>query len=529
MVQSGQRSSRWAGTSSLLADLVVICIDSGPEMSFDMPISLEYMSGLGCASLAKSAPIYALPGDMIGLGVHVHPNSVITDPKPPASSYNQADVQRLSAFVVKLRNLPEEVLVLFGLIQVWKSRTCDPILKDSSGNVHYDVRPTLQRLPFYCTPPDATNAAIPAPTPKDLAAATPSSKVLAKADLYYATYPKDGVVAGSYEDPNVCKTVVDQFPTTKEMVWNESLIDDRLVGKMSFLHCLMMSYGGELLARYKGLLKSYYEYVQSTNLRLKGLQHRLTSFQGLESQAYDLKKQVTDLNDKVTNYDTAFVKAKAKGKEQKKKIKVQGELLSLAASAGFERGLSMDQTQDRLAMALKKISHFVPGAQVVTYSTQPLSVIIDLEPNRLARAVVVPAPRAASVSPSLSKELTVTPTPSSLELFSKDAPPLSTATSDQNEDWLSVMVDTADEEMVDVASDKSVEIFVQDVTHSVCEDVNRVESPLIQESRLASSSSVDVVIALSVGEKECGSPYSSGVLVNALADAGDVVAAPFGV
>ncbi|GJQ99239.1 hypothetical protein Tco_0522224 [Tanacetum coccineum] len=29
------------------------------------------------------------------------------------------------------------------------------------------------------------------------------------------------------------------------------------------------------------------------------------------------------------------------------------------ASAGFERGLSMDQTQDRLAMALKKISHFV--------------------------------------------------------------------------------------------------------------------------------------------------------------------------
>ncbi|GKE07053.1 hypothetical protein Tco_1399071 [Tanacetum coccineum] len=171
--------------------------------------------------------------------------------------------------------------------------------------------------------------------------------------------------------------MVDQFPTTKEMVLNKALTDDHLVGKMSFLHCLMMSYGGELLARYKGLLKSYYEYVQSTNLRLKGLQHRLTSFQGLVSQAYDLKKQVTDLNDKVTNYDATFVKAKAKGKEQKKKIKVQGELLSLAASAGFERGLSMDQTQDRLAMALKKISHFVPGAQGRLAEATPLVATTD--------------------------------------------------------------------------------------------------------------------------------------------------------
>ncbi|GKF71377.1 hypothetical protein Tco_0207491, partial [Tanacetum coccineum] len=99
--------------------------------------------------------------------------------------------------------MPKGVLVLFGLIQVWKSRTCDPILKDSSGNVidihdflclyewtgskvhkevHYDVRPTLQRFPFYYTPPAATNAAIPVPTLEDLAAATSSSKVLAKAD-----------------------------------------------------------------------------------------------------------------------------------------------------------------------------------------------------------------------------------------------------------------------------------------------------------------------------------------------------------
>ncbi|GKF84661.1 hypothetical protein Tco_0249559 [Tanacetum coccineum] len=33
---------------------------------------------------------------------------------------------------------------------------------------HLDVRPTLQRLPFYCTPPAAVDAIIPNPTLKDL-------------------------------------------------------------------------------------------------------------------------------------------------------------------------------------------------------------------------------------------------------------------------------------------------------------------------------------------------------------------------
>nr|GEW07039.1 hypothetical protein [Tanacetum cinerariifolium] len=57
---------------------------------------------------------------------------------------------------------------------------------------------------------------------------------------------EDGVVIGSYE-----------FPTPGEMVWIESLSNDRLFGKMSVLHCLIMSYRGELLAQYNGLLKSH--------------------------------------------------------------------------------------------------------------------------------------------------------------------------------------------------------------------------------------------------------------------------------
>ncbi|GJY66055.1 hypothetical protein Tco_0468293 [Tanacetum coccineum] len=64
-----------------------------------------------------------------------HPHSAITDPKPPTGSYCQADVRRLSAFVVKLRDMPEGV-----------------------------------------------NAAIPAPTLEDLVAATLNYKVLSKAE-----------------------------------------------------------------------------------------------------------------------------------------------------------------------------------------------------------------------------------------------------------------------------------------------------------------------------------------------------------
>ncbi|GKB09471.1 hypothetical protein Tco_0837783 [Tanacetum coccineum] len=47
---------------------------------------------------------------------------------------------------------------------------------------HHDIRTTLQRLPFYCTPPAAIDAVIPDPTLEDLAVGTPSAKILAKAE-----------------------------------------------------------------------------------------------------------------------------------------------------------------------------------------------------------------------------------------------------------------------------------------------------------------------------------------------------------
>ncbi|GKC85580.1 hypothetical protein Tco_1141297 [Tanacetum coccineum] len=45
-----------------------------------------------------------------------------------------------------------------------------------------DVRPTLQRLPFYCTPPTTAGVVIPDLAPEDFAAGTPSFKIVAKAE-----------------------------------------------------------------------------------------------------------------------------------------------------------------------------------------------------------------------------------------------------------------------------------------------------------------------------------------------------------
>ncbi|GKE49091.1 hypothetical protein Tco_1480349 [Tanacetum coccineum] len=69
-----------------------------------------------------------------------HADSVITNPKPHTGSYDDSKVRRLSAFVMKLCDMPKGILVLPGLIRVWKSLTCDPILRGSDGNVigNYD-------------------------------------------------------------------------------------------------------------------------------------------------------------------------------------------------------------------------------------------------------------------------------------------------------------------------------------------------------------------------------------------------------
>nr|GEW23557.1 hypothetical protein [Tanacetum cinerariifolium] len=160
--------------------------------------------------------------------------------------------------------------------------------------------------------------------------------------------------------------------------------------------------------------------------------------------------------------------------------KVQGELISLAANAGLERGLQMDRSEEQLDGALKKISHFMLGAQgrlleatllvatanypflrkITDRSAHPLSVLLELELEKLACPDVVPTPKVAGVCPPSPRDSTVTPA------------------SSYNEDWVNAMVDTPNEEMSDATTDKATEVIVQGIVHQVSQVVGQAGASL---------------------------------------------------
>nr|GEU62835.1 hypothetical protein [Tanacetum cinerariifolium] len=274
------------------------------------------------------------------------------------------------------------------------------------------------------------------------------------------------------------------------MVRVESLSDDQLTAKMSVLHYMIMSHGGEFLTRYRGLNQSRHEYVLLAGPRLKGYEKKVASLTGLELQVSTLEKHVSGLNDKLSSSDASFAKSKAKGKERKKKIKsltncldnlhteglvrkflasdefsrVQDELLSLAASAGFERRLSMHQTKDEFVAMLKKITHFMPGAQGRLAEASPLIAQTDYAfLNKIFEFATEPL-----------SESNVTPAFKSLELSANVAPVSSAVASEQNEEWVNAIVDGSDVKMTD-------------------------------GSELVSFGLTDVVVALFAGEKGDGS------------------------
>nr|GFA49272.1 hypothetical protein [Tanacetum cinerariifolium] len=131
-----------------------------------------------------------------------------------------------------------------------------------------------------------------------------------------------------------------------------------------------------------------------------------------------------------------------------------GELLSLAASVGFECGLSVHRTKDEFAAVLKKMAYFVLGAhgrlakasplvvqtdyaflnKISKHAAEPLSVILQLEPEKLPRPINVPISTDARVSPPIAKESTVTPASKSLELPNNVSLTSSDVASWKNED-----------------------------------------------------------------------------------------------
>ncbi|GJV32359.1 hypothetical protein Tco_1392759 [Tanacetum coccineum] len=252
---------------------------------------------------------------------------------------------------------------------------------------------------------------------------------------YYATYLEGGVAGNCeftreewdapyrptfrvltkevFKDPAICKTVVDQFPTPGEMVWVESLSDDQLTVKISVLYCMMMSHGGELLARYRDLLQSRHEQVASLNDKLSTSDAAFAKFKSKgkerKKKIKSLSKSLDQLNAEVARLSTALNQAIVLEAEKDEEIlrlkatplefasffrgqfdslvqkflasdefsRVQSELLSLVVSAGSERGLSMHRTKDEFAAMLKKMAYFVPGAQGRLSEASPLVAQTD--------------------------------------------------------------------------------------------------------------------------------------------------------
>ncbi|GKA31673.1 hypothetical protein Tco_0717978, partial [Tanacetum coccineum] len=273
--------------------------------------------------------------------------------------------------------------------------------------------------------------------------------------------------------------------------------------------------------RYRGLLKSHHDFAQSADSRLKSLQERCATFQGLESQVSGFQKQVVDLNGNLSSSDAAFIKAKSMGERTKKEDQlllwsllpslVRKFLASDEFSRVQERGLSVDRTQEELAVVLNKVSRLVPGVQgrlakayplvastdypflnkVSDHVAHPLSVILQLKPKKLAHLEGVLAPKDTRFSPPIAKESTVAPVSSSLELPSNEDPFSFAAALRQNEEWVNAMVDMPDSKMANgVVNDKLGDIFMQGVSHTIEKDNGSISSPSAAEEAVASPSRV---------------------------------------
>ncbi|GJZ11820.1 hypothetical protein Tco_0546579 [Tanacetum coccineum] len=222
---------------------------------------------------------------------------------------------------------------------------------------------------------------------------------------YYATYSTNDVATGSYrvsqeewdgphqptltiltkkifKDPSVCKTVVDQLLTSEEMVRIKALIDDQLAAKMSGLQ----EYA-PLPAKDKGKdRKKKIKYLFKNLDRLTAEVTRLCStlnqatFLEAERDAEILHLRASSL-EFASFFQIRFQSLVQKFLTSDEFSRVQGKLISLAASTGFECGLSMDQTPKEFFVVLKKVSD---------YATHPMSAILQLEPEKLAGLEIIP-------------------------------------------------------------------------------------------------------------------------------------------
>nr|GEV93794.1 hypothetical protein [Tanacetum cinerariifolium] len=446
-----------------------------------------------------------------------HPNSV-------TGSYNQSDVRRLSASIIKLCDIPEGVLVFSGLSKA------HPL-----------------EASFYYTPAAAADVVIPTPTLKDLFAEAPNTKVLAKAE---ASKKRRASTSGSALSQVAKRTrsATTNFSrsSVRPNLFNDDSDDEesdddpdacvKILLVTPICSVATIPLGG------KAIIKDVVDTPSRSVGRSQAFTGPTPTTRDPTGDAIDrdsfpsslvsnLKKEVLDLNDKVTASDVSFVNANAKGKDQKKKIKSLSKSLDQFTAKATRLASDLNQAwregcwdSSSLFLSFEVVFRVwfggsllvmsLIGFKIVDHFACPLFPLIELKPDRLARSSAVLTLKVVGVFLYFLKELTMKLASSLMELVPKDAPPTSVATTKQHshkqdKEWLTTMVDTADEDMFHAASSKLVEVLVRCVLLRVCEDVNRVKSSSIQDLRFAYSGSPNVIVALFVGkEKESAPPNS---------------------
>nr|GEV62462.1 hypothetical protein [Tanacetum cinerariifolium] len=287
---------------------------------------------------------------------------------PDAGSFNMADVHRLSAHVIKLKDMPEGVLVLSGLSRVWKSHVCDLVLWVAME--------------------------------MDLAVGTPSSKIF---DKVKASQKQKASTSGATSS-HVAKRTSDDDDDDDD----DDCVEIPLITPLR--SAVVIPSSGNHDSRGKGVMVDDVPASSGGDGVVGNCEFTREEWDAPYRPTFGVLTKVVfkDLAICKTIVDQFPTPVKMKFLASDEFSRVQGELLSLAASTGFKHGLSMHRTKDKFPAVLKKM--------ISEYATEHLSVILQLEPEKLVRSANVPISRDARVSFPIANESTVTPASKSFEL-----------------------------------------------------------------------------------------------------------------
>ncbi|GJU78831.1 hypothetical protein Tco_1275901 [Tanacetum coccineum] len=346
-----------------------------------------------------------------------HADSVITNPKPHTGSYDDSKVRRLSAFVMKLCDMPKGILVLPGLIRVWKSLTCDPILRGSDGNgigvimiscvcSSGKVQRFRRKL---ITMRGLPSKDFPSTILLLLLLDFPSLSLLWMSLLQFLLIlrfwpmPKKSKKQKTSTSSQVAKrtrlaTTYAASGSARKNLCNKSSDDDDYDGVCKVGARTKDIVDGRVDTPFKNAARPYSS--AGTNPFVVGPSSAApgTSSNDIERDFFPFVPGT--LNERVETSKTTLVKATEKSKDRKKKSKSLSQaldqftakatrvasdsndarrveaqirgLLSLVVNVGFERGLRLNHNEEQLDEAMKKISKFMHGAQDKLAKPTPL-------------------------------------------------------------------------------------------------------------------------------------------------------------